>query len=96
MKKVIACAILCATMSGCATQTFVMNDGGATEPTKQQMQPFFLSGLGQTKTMDAAAICGGADKVAKVEAHLRFIDGLLGSVTYGIFTPRSAKVYCLK
>jgi hypothetical protein len=38
--------------------------------------------------------CGGADKVAKVEAYITFWDGLLGAVTWGIYTPHTAKVYC--
>ena len=38
--------------------------------------------------------CGGVDKVVKVEAQHTFINGLLGLVTLGIYTPRDAKIYC--
>lgn len=92
--KVVGILVLSFVLSSCATQSYVVNGGGGTEPTKEVMQPFFVSGLGQTQEMDAAAVCGGADKIAKVESHMSFIDGLLGTVTFGIYTPRQAKVYC--
>lgn len=83
---------------GCSTQTFTMQGGASASATPDQevMQPFFVSGLGQTQELNAAQICGGADKVAKVEAHMSFLDGVLGAVTFGIYTPRQAKVYCNK
>lgn len=83
-------------MSGCATQTFTMNGGGSVEPDVQLMQAFFVDGLGQEKELNAVEICGNIDKVAKVESGLRFVDGLLSVLTYGIYTPRTAKVYCIK
>ncbi|RLL49982.1 hypothetical protein D8Y20_12415 [Mariprofundus sp. EBB-1] len=60
------------------------------------MQTFFISGLGQSKEMDAAQICGGADKVAKVEAQQSAMNIVLGILTAGIYTPRDARVYCSK
>ena len=82
-------------LSGCATQSFQMAGGNnSTNPDEERMQTFFISGLGQTQEMDAAAVCGGVDKVAKVEAHLNFVNAILGGVTWGIYTPRQAKVYC--
>jgi hypothetical protein len=50
--------------------------------------------LGQTQTIDAAAVCGGANKVVKVERQTSFINGVLGMLTGGIYTPYDAKVYC--
>ena len=58
--------------------------------------PFFVSGIGQEQEIDPVAICGSADKVAKVEVQQSFINGLLGFITYGIYTPRQARVYCVK
>lgn len=92
--KIIGVLALSFVLSGCATQTYVINGGGPVEPTKDEMQPFFVSGLGQTKEMDAAEVCGGVDKIAKVESHMSFLNGLLGDLTWGIYTPRQAKVYC--
>lgn len=92
--KVVGILVLSLALCSCATQSYVINGGGSTEPTNEVMQPFFISGLGQTQEIDAGAVCGGADKVAKVESHVSFINGLLGGLTWGIYTPRQAKVYC--
>jgi len=81
-------------LSGCATQTFNVQGGGPEEPTQETVHHFFISGLGQSKELDAAAVCGGAERVARVQTELRFLDGLLGAVTSGIYTPRTARVYC--
>lgn len=97
MKKLFVAMLMAGSMAGCATQTFEMKGGNSsTTPDKEVMQPFFVSGLGQTQEIDAAEICGGVDKVAKVESHMSFLNGLLGGVTWGLFTPRQAKVYCTK
>ena len=83
-------------LSGCATSTYVVNGNSSTNPDKTEMQDFFVAGLGQKKEINAAEICGGADKVAKVETHTRFVEGFLGAITGGLYTPRTARVYCIK
>ena len=55
---------------------------------------FFVSGIGQKKTVDAAKICGGAENVVKTETQQTFVNGLLGFITLGIYTPLEARVYC--
>ncbi|MBE1273995.1 MULTISPECIES: Bor family protein [Enterovibrio] len=93
MKKTAVLVVGALMLSGCAQQTFVVNDkqGNLEEET---MQSFFVSGIGQKKTIDAASVCGGAENVAKVEVQQTFLDGFLGFVTFGIYTPRDARVYC--
>ncbi len=81
-------------LSGCAAQTFNINGAAGEVPTTQVSHHFFIAGIGQEKVLDAAEICGGVDKVVKVEAQLTFINGLLGLITLGIYTPRDAKIYC--
>ena len=81
-------------ITGCATQTFHINGSSGDSPTDQKTQHFFISGLGQKKTTDAARSCGGVAKIVKVESHHSFLNGLLALLTYGIYTPREAKVYC--
>ena len=41
----------------------------------------------QKKTVDAAKICGGAENVVKTETQQTFVNGLLGFITLGIYTP---------
>lgn len=84
-------------MSSCATQTFRIQNGSFDkEPAEEQMAMFFVGGLGQKQVINAAEICGGYNKIAKVETELRFLDALLSTLTSGLFTPRVARVYCLK
>jgi len=95
MKFKLAGVLVCSTLLlGCAAQTFTINGGNSEVPTTQESQIFFISGLGQEQTTDAAKVCGGVDKIIKVEAQHTFVNGLLGAITFGIYTPRDAKVYC--
>ena len=48
--------------------------------------------IGQKKTVDAAKICGGAENVVKTETQQTFVNGLLGFITLGIYTPLEARV----
>jgi uncharacterized lipoprotein YajG len=92
--KLLNIAVCLGLLNGCAAQTFTLNEGNTATPTYQTAQHFFISGLGQEQTIDAAAVCGGVENVIKVEAQHTFINGLIGTVTFGIYTPRDAKVYC--
>ena len=50
-------------ITGCAQQTFtVQNKPAAVAPKETITHHFFVSGIGQKKTVDAAKICGGAEK----------------------------------
>lgn len=93
MKKIILPIILVATLAACSTQTAYIN-GQTGKLAKEDMQTFFVSGLGQTQAVDAAAVCGGASKVVKVERQTSFLNGILGLLTSGIYTPYDARVYC--
>ena len=48
--------------------------------------------LGRRKTVDAAKICGGAENVVKTETQQTFVNGLLGFITLGIYTPLGAGI----
>ena len=82
-------------ITGCAQQTFTVQN----KPQQQhQRKPSpiissFLE-LGRRKTVDAAKICGGAENVVKTETQQTFVNGLLGFITLGIYTPLEARVYC--
>lgn len=95
MKKLLLSLCMVAMLGACSTQTALIN-GNTGKLAKQDMQTFFVHGLGeQQQTMDAAAVCGGADKVVKVERVTSFVNGLLSMLTSSIYTPYDAKVYCL-
>lgn len=93
MKKVIIAATVALFMSGCAQQSFVMSDNNSVLK-EENSQHFFINGLAQEKEINASDVCGGTDKVAKVEVQQTFLNGVLRAVTLGIYTPREARVYC--
>ena len=47
------------------------------------------------ETVDAAKICGGAENVVKTETQQTFVNGLLGFITLGIYTPLEAHALLL-
>ena len=70
----------------------VQNKPAAVAPKETITHHFFVSGIGQKKTVDAAKICGGAENVVKTETRQTFVNGLLGFITLGIYTPLEARV----
>ena len=96
MKKLMIAIATAAALSGCAQQTFKINNGIAEKPTQEVKQSFFVNGIGQSQTIDAALVCGSADKVVRTEVQETGMDVFLRIVTIGIYTPREARVYCAK
>ena len=83
-------------ITGCAQQTFtVQNKPAAVAPKETITHLFYFvsMGIGAKKTVDAAEICGGAENVVKTETQQTFVNGLLGFITLGIYTPLEARVY---
>ena len=82
MKKMLLATALALLITGCAQQTFtVQNKPAAVVPKETITHHFFVSGIGQKKTVDAAKICGGAENVVKTETQQTFVNGLLGFIT---------------
>ena len=76
MKKMLLATALALLITGCAQQTFtVQNKPAAVAPKETITHHFFVSGIGQKKTVDAAKICGGAN-VVKTETQQTFVNGL--------------------
>ena len=51
----------------CSTDVCVQNKPAAVAPKETITHHFFVSGIGQKKTVDAAKFCGGAENVVKTE-----------------------------
>lgn len=98
MKKIVLAALVLVSLAGCSTQQFLIN--GRVDDTipanSKDSHDFFIGGIGQTKTVDAANVCGSADRVLQVQTKQTFINGFLGLITFGIYTPREYSVYCKK
>ena len=82
-------------ITGCAQQTFTVQNKPAAVAPARKPSPIISSFLNWArKTVDAAKICGGAENVVKTETQQTFVNGLLGFITLGIYTPLEARVYC--
>ena len=76
----------------CLLTFTVQNKPAAVAPKETITYHFLRFGIGQKKTVDAAKICGGAENVVKTETQQTFVNGLLGFITLGIYTPLEARV----
>ena len=52
----------------CSTDVYCSKQTGSSSTKETITHHFFVSGIGQKKTVDAAKICGGAENVVKTEA----------------------------
>ena len=93
MKKMLLATALALLITGCAQQTFtVQNKPAAVAPRKPS--PSFLRFWNWAKkTVDAAQNLWRRENV-KTETQQTFVNGLLGFITLGIYTPLEARVYC--
>ena len=93
-KMLLATAQLALLITGCAQQTFTVQNKPAAVAPETITHHFFVSGIGQKKT-SCNKICGGAENVTfQTETQQTFVNGLLGFITLGIYTPLEARVYC--
>ncbi|AGH37468.1 Lipoprotein [Bibersteinia trehalosi USDA-ARS-USMARC-188] len=96
MKKMLTTLVVGSALliSACSNQTVYLNDKAPAKLSYEENQSFFISGIGQERTVNAVEICGGEDKISKVESQLTGGNILVGLVTLGIYTPRVSRVYC--
>ena len=77
----------------CSTDVYCSKQTGSSSTKGNHHPSFFVSGIGQKKTVDAAKICGGAENVVKAETQQTFVNGLLGFITQA-FILRWSALYC--
>ena len=94
MKKMLLASALALLITGCAQQTFTVQNKPAAVAPKTITPSFLRFWNWAEETVDAAKICGGAENVVKTETQQTFVNGLLGFITLSIYTPLEARVYC--
>ena len=99
MKKMLLATALALLITGCAQQTCLLfKCPAAVAPKETITHHFFVSELGRRKTVDAAKFVA-AQKMLGTETQQTFVNGLLGFITLGIYTPleaRAANVYTIR
>ena len=93
MKKMLL-AMLFSYYRMCSTDVYCSKQTGSGNA--KSSSPIISSFLKLSrKTVDAAKICGSARNVVKTETRQTFVNGLLGFITLGIYTPLEARCVLL-
>ena len=82
---------LSASMSSCYSHKFAIGDGPKTGVQVTAKNNFFLYGLVPGKVSDPQKMAGDAKDFEVTEVHT-FVDGLIGALTLGIYTPTTTKI----
>ena len=96
MKKMLLATALALLITGCAQQTFtVQNKPAAVAPKETITHHFFVSGIGQKKTVDAAKFVAAQKMLLKQKPSLNIRKWIARFYYFGdIYTPLEARVYC--
>ena len=77
----------------CSTDVYCSKQPAAVAPKETITHHFFVSELGRRNCRCSHKIVY-AENVVKTETQQTFVNGLLGFITLGIYTPLEARVYC--
>lgn len=93
--KVFCGAVVLALLSACSTVTIRPSGGEkvSSAPTYQDSKSYFFWGLAGTQEINVADICGGK-KTTQMQSQYTFGDGFKSLITLGIYSPKTAKVWC--
>jgi hypothetical protein len=101
MKKVLFCSLIALLMTSCYKQQFKVDQNAKgvemkANPNYSGWNHIFLWGLVPTVKQDASQMCKDSGGVAFVGTEMSFVQGLLGGITYGIYSPRTYNIQCNK
>lgn len=95
MKKTVfnlVCVLaLLFSMTSCYTYTMEVGKGPQTGVEVKKMNTYFIYGLAPGNVSDPKQLAGGATDYRVTIQHT-FVDGLIASLTFGIFTPTTTIV----
>jgi hypothetical protein len=101
MKKYLILFAVLFLITSCSTQRFSINSNSSrevpkTNPHFSKWSHFFFWGIGQETILNSGEMCINEGGTAFVETKLTFAQGLIGAVSYGIYSPRTNNIYCNK
>ena len=93
MKKMLLATAGPAYYRMCSTDVYCSKQTGSSSTKGNHHPSFFVSGIGQKKTVGRSQICGGAENVVKVNpANIR--KWIAPVLLLGHCSPLEARVYC--
>ena len=91
LSLILVSVVLIGLMSSCYSHKFVIGEGPQTGVMMTERNNFFLYGLVPGKVSDPQKMVNGAKDYEVNEIHT-FVDGLIGVLTFGIYTPTTTKI----
>lgn len=94
--KALLCVSILLALSGCYTVTATQNGSmkKVTEPDFEKREHFFLWGLApNARVVNVKKACP-SNAPTQMQTQNTFLDSFLGVITLGIYSPRTAKVWC--
>ena len=88
MKKMLLLTALALLITGCITDVYCSKQTGGSS-TRNITHHFFVSGIGQKKTVDAAKFVA-AQKMLLKQKQQTFVNGLLGFIAEHLYSAGSA------
>lgn len=95
LKNLVLASVLL-TSSGCFTVTATRNGSvpKASEPDFKETEHFFLWGLApDARVVNVKKVCP-QNPPSQLQTQTTFVDGFLSLITLGIYSPRTARVWC--
>ena len=93
-KMLLATALAHCLFWMCSTDVYCSKQTGNSSTIETITHHFFVSGIGQKKTVDAAKFVAAQKMLLNRNPSKTFVNGLLGFITLSIYTPLEARVYC--
>lgn len=78
-------------MTSCYTYTYSVGEGAQTGVEVKKKNHYLIYGLANISQSDPIEMAGGAENYDVTITHT-FIDGLINSITFGIYNPTTTKV----
>ncbi len=92
MERTVTMALVMVVLSGCYHATIETGLPPSNVTVEEPWAASWIVGLVPPKTVETAALCPNG--VAVVETQQSFLNGLVGALTFGIFTPMNITVTC--
>ena len=88
----VALCVAAALCAGCYHVTVITGAPPAPQTVNKDWQNSFIYGIVPPSELSSKETCGQG--VAKVETERSFLNGLVGAITYSIYTPLHVTVTC--
>jgi len=91
IKKTILSGFICLLLTSCYVQTTVVGNGAQGNNETKKWNHYVIGGLAPVGVADVSEMAGDATDYTVTTKH-SFVNGLIASITFGIYTPTTTIV----